>query len=303
MPLHRLTTAVLGVPDVDAVAAFYRDFGLTESAPGSGVFSTVDGGEQLRLEHAPRRRLLELGLGVDDADDLDRAAHDIVAFGLGVERDTQSVRAIEPGTGVAVHLTVAPRYEHAPPPPPDTNAPGRTARTTMRSSALDRSKPVRPRKLGHVVLGSLDADRSEAFFRQALGFKLSDQVVGAAAFLRCSTDHHNLLVQRAPVPFLHHTSWLVDDVDEIGRGAAGVLAAHPDAHVWGLGRHHIGSNFFWYLRDPSGCFAEYHSDLDVIVDDELWEPGAFADARALYAWGPPVPRQFLAPDDLAELMA
>jgi len=25
--------------------------------------------------------------------------------------------------------------------------------------------------------------------------------------MRCSTDHHNLLVQQAPVAFLHHTAW------------------------------------------------------------------------------------------------
>jgi hypothetical protein len=36
--------------------------------------------------------------------------------------------------------------------------------------------------------------------------------------MRCSTDHHNVLVQQAPVAFLHHTSWQVDDVDEDGEG-------------------------------------------------------------------------------------
>jgi catechol 2,3-dioxygenase-like lactoylglutathione lyase family enzyme len=301
MPLHRLTTAVVGVPDVATTAGFYRDFGLVETAPGR--FATADGGEQLRLVATERRRLVELGIGVDDADDLDRAAHDIATFGLDASREGSDVLVTEPGTGLTVRLTVAARYDHTPPEPAAVNAPGRPSRVGARAAGLTRAAPVQPRKLGHVVVGSLDPDHSERFFREALGFRLSDQVAGAAAFLRCSTDHHNLLVQRAPVQFLHHTSWLVDDVDEIGRGAANVLAAHPDAHVWGLGRHFIGSNFFWYLKDPAGSFAEYHSDLDVIVDDEVWEPGVFADARALYAWGPPVPRQFLAPDDLADLMA
>ena len=89
------------------------------------------------------------------------------------------------------------------------------------------------------------------------------------------------------------------DVDEIGRGAAQVLAADPGRHVWGLGRHWIGSNNFWYLRDPAGNFAEYHSDLDVIDDDAVWEPGAIADLRALYAWAPPVPPEFILPNDIA----
>jgi hypothetical protein len=113
---------------------------------------------------------------------------------------------------------------------------------------------------------------------------------------------HRLLIQRAPVNFLHHTAWEVDDVDEVGRGASAMLADHPERHMWGLGRHHIGSNFFWYLRDPAGNFSEYYSDLDCIVSDALWTPSAIEGYRALYNWGPPPPPSFLAPDDLAELM-
>ena len=125
---------------------------------------------------------------------------------------------------------------------------------------------------------------------------------GLAAFMRCSTDHHNVLVQQAPVPYLHHTSWQVDDVDEVGRGACAMLAADPGRHVWGLGRHHVGSNFFWYLRDPAGNFSEYYSDLDCIIDDALWQPGVWEGARGLFNWGPPPPPSFLAPEDLAGLM-
>jgi hypothetical protein len=80
-----------------------------------------------------------------------------------------------------------------------------------------------------------------------------------------------------------------------------MLDADPGRQVWGLGRHYIGSNFFWYLRDPAGNFAEYYSDLDVIDDEDAWHPTAIADRRALYAWGPPVPDEFLAPVDLASL--
>jgi hypothetical protein len=120
--------------------------------------------------------------------------------------------------------------------------------------------------------------------------------------MRCSTDHHNVLVQQAPVAYLHHTSWQVDDVDEVGRGASAMLAADPGRHVWGLGRHHVGSNFFWYLRDPAGNFSEYYSDLDCIIDDALWKPGVWEGARGLYSWGPPPPPSFLAPEDLAALM-
>lgn len=51
MALHRLTHVTLGVPDVDAAAAYCEDLGLVA---------------------APLRRPLELGIGADDADDLAR---------------------------------------------------------------------------------------------------------------------------------------------------------------------------------------------------------------------------------------
>jgi catechol-2,3-dioxygenase len=167
-----------------------------------------------------------------------------------------------------------------------------------------REEPIRPRKLGHVVIGTPDTEASQRFFVDGIGFQVSDQVRGVAAFMRCSTDHHNLLIQPSPVAFLHHTSWQVEDVDEVGRGAMRMLDGHPARHIWGLGRHSIGSNFFWYLRDPAGNFSEYYSDMDTITDDQLWTPGTWEPSlRALYTWGPDVPPSMLEPADLAELMA
>jgi catechol 2,3-dioxygenase-like lactoylglutathione lyase family enzyme len=301
MALHRLTSVCIGVPNVAETAAYYEEFGLTRL--DDNRFATVDGGEQLRIVHAPRRRVVELGIGVADPDDLDSVAARLTALGGDVKQTPDAVTAVDPGSEVQVVLTVADPITQAAAPPIAQNAPGRADRGTGRAEPIDREDDVRPRKLGHVVLGSTDLEASERFFIKGIGFKVSDTIGGAASFLRCSTDHHNLLVQAAPVPFLHHTSWQVDDVDEIGRGATALLNKDPARHVWGLGRHHIGSNFFWYLKDPAGNFSEYYADMDCIIDDQLWDPEVWNDIRALYSWGPPVPGSFLAPDDLAELMA
>jgi catechol 2,3-dioxygenase-like lactoylglutathione lyase family enzyme len=318
MALHRLTSVTIGVPNVAETAAYYEEFGLTRLDDSAGLrgddpphpadrpevrFTTVVGGEQLRLVPSPRRRLVELGIGVTDPDDLDSAAARLAAVGVAPEQTPDALAATDPGTGVRVALGVAGPVSAPPAPVIAQNGPGRPDRGTARAEPVLRENPVRPRKLGHVVLGSTDLEASERFFIQGVGFKVSDAISGAASFLRCSTDHHNLLVQAAPVPFLHHTSWQVDDVDEIGRGATALLEKDPTRHVWGLGRHHIGSNFFWYLKDPAGNFSEYYADLDCIIDDQLWHPGVWDDIRALYSWGPPVPEAFLAPSDLAELMA
>ena len=300
MALHRLTQIVMGVPNVEQTAGYYTEFGLT---PGAGrTFATVDGGEQLRIVQAGHRRLVQLGVGADDPDDLDRITASLGALGIPADRTADAVRAVDPGTEVTVEVTISPRYQQEPTPAPGYNAPGITARDGVRAPGILRERPVRPRKLGHVVFGSTDQQASQDFFQKGLGFKVSDTVPGLAAFMRCSTDHHNVLVQQAPVSYLHHTSWQVDDVDEVGRGASAMLAADPGRHVWGLGRHYVGSNFFWYLRDPAGNFSEYYSDLDCIVDDALWKPGVWEGPRGLYSWGPPPPPSFLAPEDLAALM-
>jgi hypothetical protein len=137
---------------------------------------------------------------------------------------------------------------------------------------------------------------------EGLGFRVSDEIAGlGAAFLRCSSDHHSLLVQPGPFAFLHHSAWEMDDVDAVGAAAATLVAADPKRHVWGLGRHAIGSNYFWYLRDPAGNFVEYTSDLDVIADEEAWRVASSQPVHGLAAWGPPVPRDFLAPEDVAAL--
>lgn len=299
MPLHRLTSVTIGVPNVQQTFAYYTEFGLTPTAGGG--LATRDGGEQLFIKHSPHRRLLGIGIGVDDADDLARIKSQLTRLDLDAELTEGRLVAREPIAGIQATIDVAQRLIQKSE-PVSYNLPGEPTRAGTRAPGVLREDRVQPRKLGHVVIGSLDADATQRFFLEGLGFKVSDTVPGLAAFMRCSTDHHNVLVQQAPLNFLHHTSWQVDDIDDVGRGATAMLEADPSRHIWGLGRHYIGSNFFWYLKDPAGNFSEYYSDLDCIVDDELWHPGVFDGMHALYAWGAPPPPSFLMPEDLGALM-
>jgi catechol 2,3-dioxygenase-like lactoylglutathione lyase family enzyme len=300
MSLHGLLSVTIGVPNVEETAAYYADFGL---APSDGHwFSTTDGGRQLRIEYAPTRRMVELRVAADDADDLARIAASLGRLGHPAERTEDGVQTAEPVTGTRVVVEVAPRLVQDEVPATSYNGPGRFERQGARAPGFIRPDRVRPRKLGHAVLGSTDQEASTSFFTDGLGFKISDRIKGAGAFMRCSTDHHNVLVLGAPVNFLHHTSWQVDDVDDVGRGACAMLADRPERHIWGLGRHYAGSNFFWYLKDPAGNFSEYYSDMDCIVEDQLWTPEDLEGARGLFAWGPPPPPSFLQPEDLAAMM-
>jgi catechol 2,3-dioxygenase-like lactoylglutathione lyase family enzyme len=302
--LHGITKIVVGVPNVEQTADYYEDFGLTPTGTSgeARTLATVDGGEQMVLTTSARRRLVELHVGTDDTDDVDRIVSNLAGLDIPAQRTADSVTAYDPGTEVTVTVSVASRLVQPDIAPPAYNGPGHLARRDQRAPGIERTNRVRPRRLGHVVLGSTDQAQSQQFLTEGLGFKVSDTVPGLAAFLRCSTDHHNVLVQQAPLAFLHHSSWQVEDVDEVGRGATAMLEKDPSRHVWGLGRHHVGSNFFWYLRDPAGNFSEYYSDLDCIVDDALWKPQTWSGMHGLYNWGPPPPPSFLAPDDLAAMM-
>lgn len=300
MGLHRLTTITVGVPDVAAASAFYGEFGLDERAPG--VLATTAGGEQLRLVHAARRGLVSLGIGVDHDDDLDRIAATLRRLDVEGARAGATLTACEPVTGLPVVVSVAPRIAAAAEAErPATNGPGRADRLNRPAAGVLRDGPVGPVKLSHLAIASPDHEATSRFFTDGLGFAVSDRLP-FGAFMRCSEDHHNLAVQQGPGAFLHHTAWEVDDLDEVGRGGAAMLARDPGRHVWGPGRHAIGSNVFWYLRDPAGNFAEYVADLDRITDAAAYAPPPWLGPRMVYAWGPPMPPEFLAPNDLAAVL-
>lgn len=300
MALNCLSAVTIGVPNVDETRSYYVEFGLEPES--DDWLSTRDGGRQLRIVHAPRRCLIELGIGADDQDDIARIAERLGRIGIPSERLPHLVSAVEPATGARITVAVRRRIVQPAAPPPVTNGPGRCYRIGQRAPGVRRAGRVRPRKLGHAVVGTTEVHVTQRFFVEGLGFKVSDVIPDMGAFLRCSTDHHNVLVMRAPVSFLHHTSWQVDDIDEVGRGATAMLGADPSRHVWGLGRHYAGSNFFWYLKDPAGNFSEYYSDMDYIPDDQLWTPEILEGAKGYFSWGPPPPPSFIRPDDLAELM-
>jgi catechol 2,3-dioxygenase-like lactoylglutathione lyase family enzyme len=300
MALHRLTSVTMGVPNVDETAAYYTEFGLAPD--GDGWFTTRDAGRQLQIVPAPTRRLVAIRVGADDPDDLDRVADNLTRMGIESRRTDTSVTADEKTTGMRAVVEIAPRVEQDAVPATPYNGPGRFEREGNRAPGIVRTDRVQPRKLGHAVLATTDLEVTQAFFIDGLGFKISDYIKDAGAFLRCSIDHHNLLVLASPVTYLHHTSWQVDDIDDVGRGACAMLEEHPERHIWGLGRHHAGSNFFWYLKDPAGNFSEYYSDMDCIVDDQLWKPEVLEGAKGLFNWGPPPPPSFLAPEDLGALM-
>lgn len=302
MGLHRLTSITLGVPDVAASTTFFTDFGLDLTA--SGWLATRDGGDQLELVSSPYRRLQRLGVGAQNADDFARIAGRVGSVGLGsiVESTPDRLVVVEPVTGLVVEITVADPYE-APLSDHAFNRPSGIERLDVPATSVLADYVVRPSNLTHVVYGTPDQPTTLRFFTEVIGFEISDQLPGIVAFTRCGELHHNLAIQAAPVAFPHHIAFEMDSIDDVVKGGQRMVDVDHKRHMWGVGRHAIGSNWFWYLRDPSGVFVEYTADIDRISAQDLYQPKDWQGREYLYSFGPPPPREFLEPSDMAELIA
>jgi len=114
MSLHRLTSITVGVPNVAETAAYYTDFGLTPTGPTGLRFATQDGGEQLELVAAPQRRLLQIGLGAQDEDDLGRIEAQLARLDV-TGRRTEAGLTYPLGDAFDVTCTRAPAPVAAPP--------------------------------------------------------------------------------------------------------------------------------------------------------------------------------------------
>jgi catechol 2,3-dioxygenase len=297
MAVKALLHYALEVPDQTVGEKFYARFGLVDgSGRGEAVRLRPAGiaREAVMLYPGPRKKLHHLAFGAA-GDELAATREQVRRAGV---REIDAPRGAPEGgfwvrdpDGHAVNVRDEARPQPPADPPLRLNGPGQIARVAERG-APEPGSAAQPRRLGHVLLFTPDVARQVDFYTRVLGLKLSDRSQQLIAFLRCSTDHHNLAFLTSPGPGFHHASFEVGGVDEIAMGAQRMQDAGY-TKGWGVGRHVIGSNFFYYTRDPWGSFAEYFHDLDYIPEDCAWEPRDFPERDSLFVWGPPVPPEFV----------
>lgn len=112
--------------------------------------------------------------------------------------------------------------------------------------------PHRLGTLGHVVLVVPDFQASLAFYRDGLGFSVTDFIGDGAtqlAFLRCNERHHTVAIQEGEVPRVDHVMLEVADLDDVGivydraRRVPGVVVSE-------MGRHTNDLAVSFYLNTP-----------------------------------------------------
>ena len=284
--VHSLDHFRLAVPDLDEAVRFYEAFGLDVRRDGDTAELRTAGSSHVwaRLSPGERKRLTGLTFGIFP-EDAGRFAEQ-----LGVARSDGGLCTATPD-GVPVELIVAPKVTPTAKSSFVVASPGDPARG---AGARSRVAKVRPRRLAHLSMYTADVQRSIDFFHDRLGLRVSDRSADIVAFMHSphGSDHHLVALASSTGAGMHHCSWDVASLEEVGQGAAQMAAAgFPDG--WGLGRHVLGSNYFHYVRDPWGSYSEYSADMDYIPAGAAWQEGDHPVDDSFYQWGPVPPEDFV----------
>ena len=123
-------------------------------------------------------------------------------------------------------------------------------------------------RIGHVHLKVADLERSLAFYRDLLGFEVTQRMGSSAAFLSAGGYHHHIGLNTwesaggsAPLPGstgLYHVAILYPNRLELARSFKTLLDAKTDFE--GASDHGVSEAL--YLRDPDGNGIELYVDRD-----------------------------------------
>ena len=251
MALNGLLDITIAVPRPGELFDFWTRRGMT--ATGPGVLGTADRPTQMTITEGTHRHLSQMHLSCESESDLAVVSTRLANMGVDARVNGSSLTCVDPIFGHSIVIDVSAPHPLTPTQHRAFNGPGERVRLNARADAVDNRTPPPPRRVGHVVLGTPLFREAADFYVNALGFRISDCMFkGVLTFMRVESDHHNLLIQPGPTSYLNHYAVEVDDIDAVGQFGTSILAESPDAHVVGIGRHNLGSNVFWYLRDPAG---------------------------------------------------
>ena len=284
------------VPDLKAAQKFYGDFGLDVRESGNFLDIHTEGHPHRwgRIGEGPAKKLGFVSFGAYEEDmaplraRLQAAGHPEFDPPAGMESNGFWFRDPD---GTLLEIKVAEKSSpneksivHNLSAPPGVQG----------SSPRSRAPFVRPRRLAHILLFTTDISRAIRFYENIVGLRLSDRSGEGVAFMHGihGSDHHMMAFAKADGPGLHHLSWDVGSFHEVGLGAM-QMADRGHTRGWGVGRHVLGSNYFHYVRDPWGSYAEYSSDIDYIPVDCDWPAGDHPGHDAFYVWGPNPPADFV----------
>jgi 2,3-dihydroxybiphenyl 1,2-dioxygenase len=158
-----------------------------------------------------------------------------------------------------------------------------------------------PLGLGHVVLNVDTAqtiDRMTSFYRDALGFRLTDYYSQpfVARFMHINPRHHSIAFVQSGKNAVHHIMMELFSFDDVGQGYD--LALNEDRVAVTLGRHTSDYITSFYSFTPSAFMVEYGWGAR-LIDVDTWQ--AYERKEGPSMWGHD--RGWLSPSDQAKARA
>lgn len=146
--------------------------------------------------------------------------------------------------------------------------------------------------LGHILLYVRSLDETIRFYRDLLGFRVSDftevQTPGGKvrlAFLHCNSRHHSIAFMETPAApkRINHVMFECNSLDDVGFGRDLCLRCGIPI-VIDLGRHMNDHMVSFYMASPSGFALEY-GWAGRTIDDTTWQIEHYSTVESL--WGHP----------------
>jgi 2,3-dihydroxybiphenyl 1,2-dioxygenase len=140
-----------------------------------------------------------------------------------------------------------------------------------------------PLGMGYAVLTVPQIDEMGGLYRDLLGFRVSDYILGPfkAFFFHINPRHHSLALIETGRHGLHHLMVELHSFDDVGQGY-GFALGEPERIATTLRRHPNDLVTSFYLRSPSGFMLEYGWGGRE-VDPTRWAPAEVTVGPSL--WG------------------
>jgi hypothetical protein len=296
---------------------FWRDFGfhIVTATPQRLVARGAGTAACIAMAEAGREdRFIGPGFLMSADTELQRYVEQVGARWLAPDRLPAGGRGVElfDPSGRSVWLLQDQRRVEPLPLREAVTASTNTARCTPRVNRTVRTpiEPARVVRLGHMVLQTVDFARMAEWYLRVLGLIPTDVQYLAdgsptLAFCRLDlgpepADHHSLVIVGAIEEKYEHSAYEVLDLDALGQGQQ-VLRAQGYRHMWGIGRHLLGSQLFDYWFDPDGFEYEHYTDGDVFTADfeTAYSPLEFG---GIWAWGDDAPTSMKPQKNLRTLL-
>jgi catechol 2,3-dioxygenase-like lactoylglutathione lyase family enzyme len=310
MPVIKVTDLAYGrlrAPDLDVMEEFLTHFGLTRSArtPSALYMRGTDGRHHLHVTEKGDPRFVGFAYHAATEDDLARVAK---APGASAVEPID-----EPGGGTRVRLREPNGYQievvhgiQTPGPIAVPEQPMNTGTEPLRRAGQLmrlRTSPSPIKRIGHGVFGTPKLEETVQWFRDTLGFVCSDDVYAGdrtnviGSFNRCDrgdeyVDHHTLFCVHNERAGMNHMSFEVPDVDAVFKDHEYITRLGKYEHMWGVGRHLLGSQVYDYWCDPWGRVHERWADTDRL-NGKSGSNLLSAQEAFVSQWGEDPPEKFL----------